>query len=234
MLQSYSGEIDISKQYFSDIFKNEGDLKDEYFQCTLSELNPTDASFLFDLRNTLGGSRLIPSARTVQDIKSCTMVFLGQKNRKTGFHCDWSEANNAALGIGKILANTVLAEWVLIRPTEVGKADAWLKYNGFEYGFISNPDKVHLSGDLLTEFIEHMGDDVVVLEQRPATTVYVPPGWVHQVTNKSVCLKLAWDFYDPQHFALYALLRQQVIAPYFPGSMPADYMATTRVIESLV
>lgn len=74
---------------------------------------------------------------------------------------------------------------------------------------------------------------MVVLQQRAGERVYVPPGWVHQVTNLRTCLKLAWDTYDVEHFPAYVLLQKE-LAPLFGAAMAPDYMGFLPVLETMI
>ena len=200
---------------------------------------------------------MMAAARGVNDIGLSTLIMLGGVGTGTGFHLDWTEAYNIAFSAGSaaVASDTVLAVWVFINPLLVGEADAWIKgtiktskrkhrqstqVSRWPDGFASSAeDRVHLKGGDLERFMEYMHtlstpNPVVILEQKPGQLVHVPPGWVHQVTNMSPNVKVAWDYYDASNMHKYVELQHKLASRYFKGSMARDYMSFNMIMSVLV
>jgi len=198
----------------------------------LRDLSRIHAAILISIRTKFG--KLIAGAREINDIRRSSLVFCGGKDAITGLHLDWTEAYNIAFSF--CLFDGVLAEWLFIRPDAAELADYWLKQNGWVDGLASDP-KVHLRNLAFTSFVSYMNSilpgSVIMVEQHAGQMVYVPPGWIHQVTNKQSCLKLAWDVYDLSHMHYYAMLQKRLV-PFFKSAMADDYMATNAVLENII
>lgn len=227
---------------------------------TSSYLSSTLINFIlvavwFTIRKAFN-TGMMAAARGVNDIGLSTLIMLGGVGTGTGFHLDWTEAYNIAFSVGAaVAADTVLAVWVFINPLCVGEADAWIKGtiktskrkhsqstqpSRWPEGFASSADnRVHLKGGDLERFLEYMRslatpNPVVILEQKPGQLVHVPPGWVHQVTNMSPNVKVAWDYYDASNMHKYTELQYKLASRYFKGSMARDYMSFNMIMSVLV
>lgn len=227
---------------------------------TSSYLSSTLINFIlvavwFTIRKAFS-TGMMAAARGVNDIGLSTLIILGGVGTGTGFHLDWTEAYNIAFSVGAAATDTVLAVWVFINPLLVGEADAWIKgtiktskrkhsqstqvSSRWPEGFASSAeDRVHLKGDDLERFVEYMHsfatpNPVVMLEQKPGQLVHVPPGWVHQVTNMSPNVKVAWDYYDANNMHKYVELQHKLASRYFKGSMARDYMSFNMIMSVLV
>lgn len=211
----------------SDILKSKEELIK--IEETLSVFSISKAASLYAIRDSF--DKLIPECRGINDPYRSSLVLLGTAGAFTGFHLDWTEAANIAFGVGS--KEGVLAEWLFLHPGLASEADNWLKSNGFPMGF-KTPDRVHLIGSVRAEFITHMNSikdgGCILIKQKGGQLVYVPPGWIHQVTNLALCLKVAWDFYSYKHFHYYAMIQTQ-IAKLFGENMVEDYMAANAIME---
>lgn len=174
------------------------------------------------------------ATRGFLDSYRSSLVLLGGSSTGTGFHLDWSEAYNIAFAVNTSDTASVLAVWVFISPSAVTKADEWLRGSGFPSGF-ATPGRVRLDDDRIAALKGYLGpSDIVIIEQRAGGRVYVPPGWVHQVSNLRPCLKLAWDLLDICHLPQYAMLQRRIAAPVFGAMMAADYMCANWLVEALL
>lgn len=190
---------------------------------------------LFRIRDLF--EKLIPEAHSDNDLYRCSLVLLGAAGTATGLHLDWTEARNIAFAVDAASVGQVLAEWTFIHPDAIQAANTWLQQNGFAAG-LATPQRALLSSEQVSAMQAALanvvaGGAVRVVQQRAGDMVHVPPGWVHQVVNVRACLKLAWDFYDYQHFPLYAKL-QSMIVPLFGGHMAADYMGSNWALAKMM
>jgi hypothetical protein len=60
--------------------------------------------------------------------------------------------------------------------------------------------------------------------------VYVPACWPHSVRNKKVNVKLAFDFYNYEHYHLYDQA-SFIVGKYCEGSNAEDYMRVAAVMR---
>lgn len=193
---------------------------------------------LHDIRNKFDG--LILASRELTDLYRASLILLGGATTKTGLHLDWTEAYNIAFAIGTSSLSDPLAVWTFLHPSLAEQANAWLIQNGFEKGF-QTAGRAFLSDDRVSAFKTAMdalmpggSGGVLVVEQRAGDMVYVPPGWIHQVYNLQPCLKLAWDFYATEHFAIYSMLQSRIAAPLFGAEMADDYMGSNWVLGKML
>lgn len=110
-------------------------------------------------------------------------------------------------------------------------------------GFGSPPDqRVHLKDDELDAFVDFLKgqglaqrieNPVLQIEQTAGQLVYVPAGWVHQVTNFSPNVKVAWDCYTPGNFHKYSQLQHRIASSIFKQGMARDYMSSNMVLQDL-
>ncbi len=193
---------------------------------------------LHDIRNKFDG--LILASRELTDLYRSSLILLGGATTKTGLHLDWTEAFNIAFAVGTSSLSDPLAVWTFLHPSLAEQANAWLIENGFEKGF-KTEGRAFLPSDLVSAFKTAMDAlmpsgsvGVEIIMQRAGDMVYVPPGWIHQVYNLQPCIKLAWDYYDEKHFALYAMLQSRIAAPLFGNMMTDDYMGSSFVMERML
>lgn len=170
------------------------------------------------------------AADIANDIYNSTLILLGVTGSKTGLHLDWTEAFNIAFEFGQ---PGTLAVWVLFHPSIVGELDAWLKAHGRPHG-LATAGKAHLSTEEMETLRGVFGEKMVVLEQKGGDMVFVPPGWVHQVTNLQPCLKVAWDTYDARHYEQYCLLHRRIACKYFGSTMADDYMSFNLLLWAMM
>ena len=129
----------------------------------------------------------------------------------------------------------MLAIWFFLHPAMAQKADTWLRCNGHKEGF-SKEGKVHLSSAAMDELMDFLGKDsngqpyCIKIQQRHGQLVYVPPGWLHQVTNVAQCMKMAWELYDLEHTAHY-VASWHYTASKITRNNAEDYMACRRVVQ---
>jgi JmjC domain, hydroxylase len=213
---------------------------DKYISLTLNLFDRVFAATLFAIRAWFP-SGLLPSAKGITDVFKLTLILLGGSGTGTPFHLDYNEALNVAFAI-RGSPDDVLAVWVCIAPFAIEAADAWLrrqKKSGaflFPQGF-ATPGRVLLQRPLLERFVydmnAHRVGSVMVVPQRHGEVVYMPPSWVHQVTNLQPVLKVAFDFYDPNHFGLYALVHG-VASRFFKQNMSTDYAYINLIMEDIL
>ena len=97
--------------------------------------------------------------------------------------------------------NDVLAKWVLIDPLAAQRAHS--KSKKVLWGLAI---KKHLSDVAVENLRRKLGPDsnghdlVHVVHQlalqRADCIITIPTGWLHQVTNLRLCVKLAWELID--------------------------------------
>jgi hypothetical protein len=221
-------------------------------------LTATLVYFLSSLWHTIRQcwpSGMVAGARALNDYQNSTLIMLGGLGTFTGFHLDWTEACNIAFSVGAPTAAAV-AVWVFIHPLMLGVADAWLREQkhsigqgtkrreiaSYPNGFASDI-RVHLEGEQLQAFRDHLEahkeshkaaigveNATVVLHQHAGDMVHVPVGWVHQVTNLSPCVKVAWDLYIPHHTHMYIELIHRIASKVFGTQMALDYMGANSVL----
>jgi hypothetical protein len=214
-----------------------------YLSSTL-DLMVRTAILLHTIRNWFADG-LLSTVKHITDKNRLTLVLLGGAGSGTGLHLDWTQAYNIALALASTGAGDVLAIWVGIAPCAVAAADAWLrslKLEGsnqrlFPEG-LRTKGRVRLDDNMVHQLQLHLSNlhgsnSVVVLEQRHGQVVYMPPGWVHQVTNKEPCVKLAWDYYEPSNFGKYALVHDMA-AKLFGDAMADDYVSVHQVVEKIL
>lgn len=203
---------------------------------------------------------MVYASRAIADIGLCTLVLLGGITTFTPFHADWTEAYNVAFLVGAAAADTVLATWVFINPRMLEVAEQWIKQiplTGTSSGSGSSKskkakqlmypngfsNKVHLTGQTLTDFVDHLRQQgavmgiknpVMMFDQKPGQRIRVPVGWVHQVTNKAINVKVAWDYYNLNNLHKYAALQHSIISRYFKTNTAEDYMSVNMLVTGLV
>jgi hypothetical protein len=190
---------------------------------------------LLGIRMMFAGLALYARGFT-DSVRSC-LILLGAVGMFTGLHIDWTEAYNIAFATCGENVGEVLAVWVFIHPSIIHQVSEWLKA---KTGKSFSDTSIHLTTELVSQLqafangIMPCGGGVVVLNQCAGDMVYVPPGWVHQVTNALPCLKVAWDFYEDAHWALYAQMHHKIIVPLFGSQMAEDYMGFARIFATLM
>lgn len=213
----------------------------KYISLTLSLFSKVFAATLFTIRAAFAHGMLV-SCKGVTDVLKLTLILLGGLGTHTPFHLDYTQALNVAFSVGGS-SSDVLAVWVCIAPFAIHTADTWIKQQKknkkafiFPQGFATK-GKVFLARPLLDTFIYEMNanipNSVVIVPQRHGQVVYVPPGWIHQVTNLQPCLKVAFDYYDPKHFGVYALVHE-LASKYFKLNMSIDYAFFNLMMEDLL
>lgn len=60
--------------------------------------------------------------------------------------------------------------------------------------------------------------------------MYVAPGWLHQVTNVAVNVKLAWEFWGLQHMAHYVASWCYIASKITPNNAE-DYMGCCETVR---
>lgn len=103
----------------------------------------------------------------------------------------------------------ILAVWVFLHPNILGKAEIWLRDNGFKKSFA---EKVSLDMQQISRLQKDMGTEgqtglayVCVIKQGHGDMVHVAAGWMHLVINLRLCAKMAWEIYKPEHCLNYVL-----------------------------
>jgi oxalate decarboxylase/phosphoglucose isomerase-like protein (cupin superfamily) len=101
----------------------------------------------------------------------------------------------------------------------------------FRHG-LREESRIRLNGSMVQQLQEYLNgmrpNSLVIVKQRHGQVVYVPPGWAHQVTNEQPCLKVAWDYYDPNNFGKYALVHKMA-SRFFGVAMSPDYVSINLV-----
>lgn len=210
-----------------------------YFQCNLKTTAPeaqtSEVKMLTELREWYAGQEWWSAAEQarVTNVYTATLLLFGVAEYFTEVHFDWTEAKNVAFATSAEDRSRVLATWVLLHPVAAARADAWLRENGYPQG-LATEGKVHLSDPKLGALAKQLGKDsngdsyLIVLEQRHGDMVYVPPGYLHGVTNVTACVKIAWDLYDLKHIPAYVAAWHHIASRF--TSAPDDYMACRLVI----
>ena len=223
------------------VAKQFGPGKTKYLNPNLGMFDKNVASQLCAIRDALPDG-MVQGTYEITDKYRCALVLLGGPTVHTRLHLDWSEARNVACGI---VTGTVptgpLAVWVLINPRAAQEVDAWIKEKG------ATELAEHMVGDCtmglagevflkeaaVQQLQQDLGADaVVVLEQHHGDVVTVPPGWVHQVSNRQTCLKIANDLYVKCNYGLYALLWRRIASPLFGKAMFPDYVGLNSVLAA--
>ncbi|KAL0022726.1 hypothetical protein WJX77_007184 [Trebouxia sp. C0004] len=102
----------------------------------------------------------------------------------------------------------ILAKWVFINPLVAHRANSVLIKSGKSTKSLAS--KMHLTDSAVELPRRKLGTDsngrdfVQVVHQRANCIITIPAGWLHQVTNFSVCLKLAWELIDANKLYLYS------------------------------
>jgi hypothetical protein len=216
-----------------------GTRRNKYLQADLGLLLEPNASFLWNVRRAFHS--LSASARNLMDLGRSTLALLGGLGTGTGLHVDWSEAYNIAFAVGSSASGErlVLAVWVFLHPNHLAEAVAWIKDHvpRAKQGVLAVPKEQRplLSEEEVRQMHAALpAGAVVVLEQAAGDVVHVPPGWVHQVSNKQPCIKVAWDVHDELQYGTYVAVMQQIVSPWFKQHMAADYMGVNTVVGRLL
>ena len=130
----------------------------------------------------------------------------------------------------------VVARWVFIHPLVAHKANSILIKSGkSSTGKKGLAGKIHLPDSAVELLRRRLGTDangrdfVQVVHQRANCIVTIPAGWLHQVTNSSLCLKLAWELIDANKLYLYALSWQFISSRVTVNNAP-DYMFAEAIL----
>lgn len=132
----------------------------------------------------------------------------------------------------------VVANWVFVNPLATQLADDSLSRKGKKklQGLAS---KRHLSDIEVESLKRELGTDangndlVQVVHQRPHSIITIPAGWLHQVTNLRLCVKLAWELIDPNKLYMYALAWQFIASRITMHNAP-DYMFSENILLNQV
>ena len=171
-----------------------------------------------------------------------TLMLIGNVGMGTRIHVDWTEAINLALGIASRWDDKMaVALWMFVRPNAMRELDTLLKQ------WASAPDKGGLSATFplglctpnMPIFTEadmrrmkgHMGDKVMLVEQRAGQVVRAMAGWGHAVVNLQPCIKIAYDMFVVDNFPSYAIAHAMT-ARLFKNNCIHDYTSWAKVISS--
>ena len=130
----------------------------------------------------------------------------------------------------------VLAVWVFLHPTILKATDEWLRKHKFKHGFA---DMGILSRTQVQHLQHDMGDDgkgkayVQIVHQCHGDLVHVPAGYMHQVCNEQLCLKMAFEDCKPARLLNYVLSWQHIASKYTKKSNSPDYMNVMRVVNKV-
>ncbi|DBA98163.1 TPA: hypothetical protein ACH3X1_014782 [Trebouxia sp. C0004] len=127
----------------------------------------------------------------------------------------------------------ILAKWVFINPLVAHRANSVLIKSGKSTKSLAS--KMHLTDSAVELPRRKLGTDsngrdfVQVVHQRANCIITIPAGWLHQVTNFSVCLKLAWELIDANKLYLYALSWHFISSCVTVNNAP-DYMFVESIL----
>jgi len=122
--------------------------------------------------------------------------------------------------------------------------EKWVKAGGFKLPPLMNDNRDLLHGECddvekytlpvlsKTEMEcinKEFPNDTVLVGQCHGDVVFVPPGWVHAVTNLRPNWKLARDYFCDQEIPSYAFFRKKIGCGIFGQRVPADYMSLDKL-----
>ena len=208
---------------------------------SLDMFNKNNGATLFAIREQFA-SNMLPCVRGFTDANKLTLVLLGGTGASTGMHLDYTCAQNVAYTVEGATENAV-ADWLFVAPNMIEVADLWLKQlvgaNGrslFPDGFATY-GRVLLTGEVQQRFVQEMNvvcpNSVTILAQQHGEVMYVPPGYVHQVINRQMALKVAWDYYDVSHMGVYPFIHNMA-SKYFKQNMTTDYAYVNAIVEAML
>ena len=190
----------------------------------------------------------------VTSMARSTLVLIGRKGTRTSPHLDRTEARNVAFGLvlpqahkksrvrgaaGKASSasptpSRVLARWTLFSPKIVDLLNAYIleqfPATGWKDAFLTD-DMVAAIKRASAQVPREGGEaHVIEIDQCAGQEVWVPPGCIHQVVNLEDCVKVAWDYLQPDHMHLY-MQHNLDIGSGVIGSNAPDYVALASVFE---
>jgi len=173
----------------------------------------------------------------------------------TGFHLDQTRGVNVAFDMENNTVRNVLALWLFLSPTILSDVDnfiregevgpklkkKWEAAGGFSLpplildGDVKHGETVHpqfslpvLTAEEMKVIHDKFPETTVLVEQYHGDVVFVPPGWVHAVTNVKANWKLARDFFIEEEYPLYAFFLKTIGSRIFGQRMPADYSSLDK------
>ena len=123
-----------------------------------------------------------------------------------------------------------LAIWWFVHPDSAMAADQWVRGNiaGRKDDGIAKFRAKHGHMTKLTAALP--AGHVVEIQQFAGDEVFVPPGWIHMVSNQQACVKLAFDYYEAASFPAYVASWMEVGSKVTRGANVQDYMVVNLVL----
>ena len=135
-----------------------------------------------------------------------------------------------------------LARWVFLHPACLAKAHEWVKANVRKDG-LSQPEgaaRFKLEMEHINRLQKYLGrnsEQVSYLQvkyQHHGERMFIPAGWVHQVENLQMCVKLAWDFFGSSSRLPACLAAWQSVHAKIDSLSATDYMYAAAVLHKAV
>ena len=74
----------------------------------------------------------------------------------------------------------------------------------------------------------------MIKRQHAGEVITVPAGWLHLVINQADVCKLAYDYFEPDKFHLYATSWRRIASHHTKTSQPDDYMQACKVLHEAI
>ncbi len=149
----------------------------------------------------------------------------------------------------KSLLDALLAQWLFIHPSAIGRAERWMQdpkncpqWEDRALGFRCGTGRMpRLTLEQMGALYLHLDSDPdgldasVIIRQKHGVQVSVPAGWLYQVVNLNPCIKFEFGVYDYDQFCTNFDVSRDLISHYMahPDNAKDNMWMQQVVVDNL-